>query len=86
MNILLWVLQVLAALLYGSSGVMKVFMFVLSGALGLLTAFIAYGRMVSSRSPDWRVSKTDGQRPTNSFTPTSLRGAAQFRRYTARLS
>jgi uncharacterized membrane protein YphA (DoxX/SURF4 family) len=27
MNILLWVLQVLAALLYGSSGVMKVFMF-----------------------------------------------------------
>ena len=27
MNILLWVLQALAALLYGSSGVMKVFMF-----------------------------------------------------------
>jgi uncharacterized membrane protein YphA (DoxX/SURF4 family) len=27
MNILLWVLQVLAALLYGSSGIMKVFMF-----------------------------------------------------------
>ena len=27
MNILLWVLQVLAALIYGSSGVMKVFMF-----------------------------------------------------------
>ena len=27
MNILLWVLQVLAALMYGSSGVMKVFMF-----------------------------------------------------------
>jgi hypothetical protein len=27
MNILLWVLQVLASLLYGSSGVMKVFMF-----------------------------------------------------------
>ena len=27
MNILLWVLQVLAALLYGSSGAMKVFMF-----------------------------------------------------------
>jgi len=27
MNILLWVLQLLAALLYGSSGVMKVFMF-----------------------------------------------------------
>ena len=27
MNITLWVLQVLAALLYGSSGVMKVFMF-----------------------------------------------------------
>jgi uncharacterized membrane protein YphA (DoxX/SURF4 family) len=27
MNILLWVLQVLAALLYGASGVMKVFMF-----------------------------------------------------------
>jgi uncharacterized membrane protein YphA (DoxX/SURF4 family) len=27
MNVVLWVLQVLAALLYGSSGVMKVFMF-----------------------------------------------------------
>ena len=27
MNTLLWILQVLAALLYGSSGVMKVFMF-----------------------------------------------------------
>jgi uncharacterized membrane protein YphA (DoxX/SURF4 family) len=27
MNILLWVLQVMAALLYGSSGVMKVFLF-----------------------------------------------------------
>jgi uncharacterized membrane protein YphA (DoxX/SURF4 family) len=27
MNILLWILQVLAALLYGSSGVMKVFLF-----------------------------------------------------------
>lgn len=27
MNMLLWVLQVLAALLYGSSGVMMVFMF-----------------------------------------------------------
>jgi uncharacterized membrane protein YphA (DoxX/SURF4 family) len=27
MNILLWVLQVLAALVYGSSGVMKIFMF-----------------------------------------------------------
>jgi len=27
MNILLWVLQILAGLLYGSSGVMKVFMF-----------------------------------------------------------
>jgi uncharacterized membrane protein YphA (DoxX/SURF4 family) len=27
MNVLLWILQVLAALMYGSSGVMKVFMF-----------------------------------------------------------
>ena len=27
MNILLWVLQILAALLYGSSGIMKIFMF-----------------------------------------------------------
>ena len=27
MNVLLWVLQVLAALLYGASGIMKVFMF-----------------------------------------------------------
>ena len=33
MNILLWVLQVLAALLYGASGVMKIL------------AFVAYGRM-----------------------------------------
>jgi uncharacterized membrane protein YphA (DoxX/SURF4 family) len=27
MNVLLWILQILAALLYGASGVMKVFMF-----------------------------------------------------------
>src|SRR5689334_24310266 len=27
MNILLWVLQILAALMYGASGIMKVFMF-----------------------------------------------------------
>lgn len=27
MNVLLWVLQVLTAILYGSSGVMKVFLF-----------------------------------------------------------
>ena len=27
MNILLWVLQILAALLYGASGIMKIFMF-----------------------------------------------------------
>ena len=27
MNVLLWLLQVLAALVYGASGVMKVFMF-----------------------------------------------------------
>src|SRR5436190_6755607 len=27
MNILLWILQILAALLYGASGVMKIFMF-----------------------------------------------------------
>ena len=27
MNILLWILQILAALLYGASGIMKVFMF-----------------------------------------------------------
>ena len=61
MNILLWVLQVLAALLYGSSGVMKTFMFETISqdvpsfsalpreawmVLGLLMAFIAYGRMV----------------------------------------
>jgi hypothetical protein len=75
MNILLWILQVLAALLYGSSGVMKVFMvekisrdapsfglvfvwvhvqyhemtpLVLSAVLGLLMAFVAYGRSVLS--------------------------------------
>jgi hypothetical protein len=38
MNILLWVLQVLAALLYGASGVMKTFMFDKAGW---------------SRSPSW---------------------------------
>ena len=27
MNVLLWVLQIVAAILYGASGVMKVFMF-----------------------------------------------------------
>jgi uncharacterized membrane protein YphA (DoxX/SURF4 family) len=73
MSILLWVLQALAALVYGASGFMKLFQFdkisvqvpsfgalprkawlalgireipsvILSGVLGLLMAFIAFGR------------------------------------------
>ncbi len=61
MNVLLWVLQVLAALLYGASGVMKVFMFdKISGdvpsfgalprqawmALGILELFCVVGLIV----------------------------------------
>ena len=61
MNILLWVLQVLAALLYGASGVMKVFLFdEVSGdvpsfgalprgawtALGILELACAFGLIV----------------------------------------
>jgi uncharacterized membrane protein YphA (DoxX/SURF4 family) len=61
MNILLWVLQILAALLYGASGVMKVFMFdKISGqvpsfgamprnawmALGILELFCTVGLIV----------------------------------------
>jgi hypothetical protein len=55
MNILLWVLQVLAALLYGASSLVFVWVharygeitpIILSGVLGLVMAFIAYGRMV----------------------------------------
>ncbi len=37
MNILLWVLQALAAPVYGASGCI---------VLGVLMAFVAYGRMV----------------------------------------
>lgn len=47
MNILLWVLQVLAALLYGAYGVMKIFMFdTISQDVPSFGAFLAYGRMV----------------------------------------
>jgi hypothetical protein len=47
MNVVLWVLQVIAALVFGMSGVMKVFMFdKVSQDVGLLMAFIAYGRLV----------------------------------------
>ena len=63
MNVLLWVLQVIAALLYGASGVMKVFMFdKISGevpsfaalprngwmALGILELVCAVGLIVPS--------------------------------------
>jgi uncharacterized membrane protein YphA (DoxX/SURF4 family) len=63
MNIVLWILQILAALLYGASGVMKVFMFEqISGdvasfgampreawmALGILELICAAGLIVPS--------------------------------------
>ena len=72
MNILLWVLQVLAALLYGSSGVMKVFMFdKISGdvpsfgalprqawmALGILELICAVGLIVPAAFR-WRPALT----------------------------
>ena len=72
MNILLWVLQVLAALLYGASGVMKVFMFDrISGqvasfgalpreawmALGILELVCAVGLTVPAAF-DWRPALT----------------------------
>lgn len=54
MNILLWVLQILVAFMYGASGVMKIFKAytremmptIMSGVLGVVMVFIAYGRMV----------------------------------------
>jgi uncharacterized membrane protein YphA (DoxX/SURF4 family) len=72
MNMLLWVLQVLAALLYGASGVMKVFMFdkVSQGvrsfealprqawmALGILELVCAVGLIVPSALP-WHAALT----------------------------
>jgi uncharacterized membrane protein YphA (DoxX/SURF4 family) len=72
MNILLWVLQVLAALLYGASGVMKVFMFdkVSKGvrsfdalprqawmALGILELLCAVGLIVPAALP-WHAALT----------------------------
>lgn len=72
MNILLWVLQVLAALLYGASGVMKVFMFhQISGdvpsfgalpreawmALGILELVCAVGLLVPA-ALRWKPSLT----------------------------
>ena len=68
MNILLWVLQVLAAVLYGASGIMKVFMFdSISGevpsfaalpregwmALGILELVCAVG-LVAPAALHWR--------------------------------
>ena len=72
MNIFLWVLQVLAALMYGASGVMKVFLFdKISGdvpsfgalprgawtALGILELVCVAGLIVPSALP-WRPSLT----------------------------
>jgi hypothetical protein len=72
MNILLWVLQVLGALLYGASGVMKVFMFdTVSGgvpsfgalpreawmALGVVELICAVGLVVPA-ALSWRPSLT----------------------------
>jgi hypothetical protein len=54
MNILLWVLQILTALLYGGSGVMKVFMFdkVSGGARPLVRCREKPGRP-SASSVEW---------------------------------
>ncbi len=72
MNVLLWVLQILAALLYVASGVMKVFLFdKVSGdvpsfgalprkawaALGILELFCAAGLIVPSAIP-WQPALT----------------------------
>jgi uncharacterized membrane protein YphA (DoxX/SURF4 family) len=72
MNILLWVLQVLAALLYGASGVMKVFLFdKVSGdvpsfgalprevwmALGILELVCAVG-LIAPGALGWRPALT----------------------------
>jgi uncharacterized membrane protein YphA (DoxX/SURF4 family) len=72
MNIVLWILQVLAALMYGASGVMKVFMFdKISGdvpsfgalprqvwtALGILELVCVVGLIVPS-ALHWRSSLT----------------------------
>ncbi|HXT71118.1 MAG TPA: DoxX family protein [Vicinamibacterales bacterium] len=72
MNTLLWVLQILAALMYGASGVMKVFMFdKISGdvasfgalprdawtALGILELVCVIGLIVPSAMP-WKPSLT----------------------------
>lgn len=72
MNILLWILQVLAALMYGASGIMKVFMFdkVSQGvasfgalprqawmALGTLELVCAVGLIVPAAFP-WRPGLT----------------------------
>jgi uncharacterized membrane protein YphA (DoxX/SURF4 family) len=72
MNVLLWVLQVLAALLYGASGVMKVFLFdKVSGdvpsfgalpreawtALGILELVCAVGLIVPA-AVHWRPGLT----------------------------
>ena len=72
MNILLWVLQILAALMYGASGVMKIFMFdQISGdvpsfgalpreawtALGILELVCVVGLIVPS-ALRWRPSLT----------------------------
>ena len=80
MNILLWVLQVLAALLYGASGIMKVFMFdKISGevtsfgalpreawmALGIVIYF-AYGYRRSRLARQF----PQGERPVDSMSGT----------------
>jgi len=72
LNTLLWVLQILAALMYGASGVMKVFMFdKISGdvasfgalprdawtALGILELVCVIGLIVPSAMP-WKPSLT----------------------------
>ena len=55
MNILLWVLQVLAALLYGASGVMKVFMFDKVSEGGPVLWCVAAGSLDGPRHPRTRL-------------------------------
>jgi hypothetical protein len=72
MNILLWVLQILAALMYGASGVMKVFLFDKASegvpsfgalprqgwmALGLIELFCVVGLIVPGAF-DWQAQLT----------------------------
>ena len=94
MNILLWVLQVVAALLYGASGVMKVFMFdkVSEGvpsfgalpreawmALGILELVCTVGLIVPAAFR-WQPALGGGRHGPGDRDPRIHRGARQVPR------